>query len=153
MPISIDTETDVLASHIAGEIEDCVLRGDGPIPVMKLIAFKLDCLELLDDDFPAVAEKGMLISRKFCDGLASETDLEKARIACWEYMDRKKITFDTDKQEVCKVRAVISALTTDYKAHEVCDTLMFFIEMAQCCGVPGIRIREFLQKYFIDPKS
>ncbi len=144
----IDKETLVLVSRIADKIEETVLRYADPIPVMKLIAFKLNCLELLDDDLPPIAEKGMLTAGKFCDGLASESDLEKARAACWEYLDRKKITFDKKRQEVCRVRAVISVLSTDYEAHEVGDSLIFFIEMAQRCGVQGSQIRELLKKYW-----
>jgi hypothetical protein len=144
---------DDLISDVAEKIEDEYDNTGSVVPIVQINLFMLDCLSLIEEECPKVAKKGISVATDFCEGLVSAEDLAKARAACWKYLDKKNITFNDNKIETCRVKAVISAMDSEMESYNVCDSLLFFCAMLKRSGVSYLTIETYLRKHFIEEKK
>jgi len=84
------------------------LEGQGMLLEAPGRAFMLACCDLIFDSIPAPARAALEVARRFADGHATASELERARVECWDYLGPDSCKFDLPR--VNAVRAVLFTL-------------------------------------------
>lgn len=95
---------------------------------LTYLRFMVDCLKLIQDDCPDVANNAISTAEKFCNGDSSSDELTNARVACWDFLNKKKKNQGSRKKEDCQIRAVICALHPSRDPDDFFDSLDWFCE-------------------------
>lgn len=93
------------------------------------VRIMIECLQLCASHLPSVAVESLGVGRQFwCEGTASEVEIERARVACWEYLHQRGSIIYTFERESCAVRAVLCVLDAD-TPDDTRDVVDFFVQM------------------------
>jgi hypothetical protein len=90
----------------------------------------IQCLQLIRCIVPAVGVASMKVARRFWEFHSVPTsDLERARVNCWQYLDERSASTNTELPEYCAVRAVICVLYAEPPSDDLSELVGFFVEM------------------------
>lgn len=98
------------------------------------VRLMIECLQVIPFQLPKVGISGIELARRYWnDGSASTSkfDLEQARVACWNYLDERSASTNTEQPDYCAMRAVISVLYPDPPSDDIGELLFFFNQMLQ----------------------
>ncbi len=77
----------------------------------KCVLFMVGCLALIPKPIPPVGIKSIDIATKFwLKNQVDDAQLEKARIACWHYLDSHCASTNIEESKFCAIRAIICVL-------------------------------------------
>ena len=83
----------------------------------------------IENDFPEIAKEAINTAQNFwVDKTLSALELEKTRINCWQYLDKKKDTIKFGAKEYHSIRAVICLLYDSQSISDLYDGLEYFLE-------------------------
>jgi hypothetical protein len=96
----------------------------------SLLQLMTKCLDLIPIKLPEDALDAKIIAQSYWLGHeASESDLERARINCWEYLDQNSADNDEVKQSISATRAVICTLYGKPPSDDLSELADFFVQM------------------------
>ena len=73
------------------------------------VRLMIECLRVIPFQLPPVGSSGIEIARRYwTDHSVPKPDLERARVECWNYLDERSASTNTEEPEYCGLRAVIS---------------------------------------------
>jgi len=94
------------------------------------VELMIECLRAIPTALPTVGVDAIQTARRFwIEHSVPASNLEKARVACWTYLDERSASTNTDVPEYCAVRAVICVLYADPPSKDLGDLIEFFGEM------------------------
>lgn len=94
------------------------------------IRFMLESCKLVRDRLSDVGKAALAEAQRFWTGLATEPDLEAARVACWQELDAKSWTLNTIEPEACATRAVICLLYPRWSESDVLEQIEWFLQLS-----------------------
>jgi hypothetical protein len=90
----------------------------------------IECLQLIPFYLPLVGQTGTEVARRYWTlHSASASDLERARVECWNYLDERSASTNTDEPEYCALRAVICVLYAKPPSDDIGELIEFFNQM------------------------
>jgi hypothetical protein len=90
--------------------------------------FMLDCLSFIQDDCPDIGKNSISIAEDFFEGKSNVEELTRARVACWEFLEKKKKNAGSRKIENNQMRSVICVLRPHRDPDDFFDILDWFCE-------------------------
>jgi hypothetical protein len=90
----------------------------------------IECLQLIPFHLPLVGQTGTEVARRYwIHHSVSALDLERARVECWNYLDERSASTNTDEPEYCALRAVICVLYGEPPSDDIGELIEFFNQM------------------------
>ncbi len=115
--MNLDELTDAMTATASGDYKTSV-------------RLMVKCLRVIPFPVPDVVITGIELARRYWKhGSASETDLERARVACWNYLDHVASSTNTIEPEFCAIRAVICVLYPNAPSDDIGELIDFFNQM------------------------
>jgi hypothetical protein len=96
----------------------------------RCVRFMLESCALIENCLSDSGKSALAVAEKYWAGLASEAELEAARVACWKELDSKSCSVNTDNPEACAVRAAICLLYPRWTDGDAFDQVEWFMQMA-----------------------
>lgn len=94
------------------------------------IRFMLDSCVLIRERLSNIGKAALDLAQRYWVGLATETELEAARVACWHELDAKSWSLNTTEPEACATRAVICILYPRWSEGDVLRHMEWFMQLA-----------------------
>ena len=117
LDMTLDDLIDEVISNTSDEYEKCVF-------------FMIRCLSLIAGVMPKVGIQGVSTATKYWVGKSiGQGDLDKARIACWDYLDANSASTNVVEKKFCAVRAVICVLYSKAYYDDNGELLDWFFQM------------------------
>ncbi len=115
--MSLDNLIDEIVSITSDDYEKCIL-------------FMIKCLSLVAGVNPDVGIQGVTTATQYwVDKSVNQADLEKARVACWDYLDANSASTNIVESKFCAVRAVICVLYSEPQSDDNGELLDWFFNM------------------------
>ena len=115
--MSLDDLIDEVVSITSDEYEKCIL-------------FMIRCLPLVAFVNPEVGIQGITTATRYwIDKSADKAELDRARVACWNYLDTNSASTNIDEKKFCAVRAVICVLYSRAEYEDNGELLEWFFQM------------------------
>jgi len=96
----------------------------------KSVRLMIECLQLIPFHMPHVASIGLGVANRYwIKHSLLDSELEKARVDCWNYADERSESTDTETPEDFAVRAVICVLYEAPPEEGIDEAISFFNEM------------------------
>lgn len=122
-------------------VESLIVSANGNY--RSLLQLMTKCLELIPIKLPDPALNAKTIAQSYwLKHEASEEDLEKARINCWEYLDQNSAKNSESNQAISASRAVICTLYGKPPSEDLGELADFFVQMlfaANACADANFR--------------
>lgn len=119
-------------------------------------AFKMKCrfqlayISLIQAVRPNVVDNAILIANKYFRGETSEIELEKARVACWEFLANINASCDVSTPENCFVRAVICCLYPKPEDDDLHYQLTWFLTLSKKVEDHSLALPLLVEEYFCE---
>jgi hypothetical protein len=97
----------------------------------RVVQFMIASCDLITPWMPPVAVSALEVARRYWRGEARESELERARVECWEYLDGIGAATSTDDPQVCATRAVICLLHPALPQNDLFDLTHWFIDLTR----------------------
>ena len=115
--IILDNLVDFFESQVAGDFDKC-------------ICVMLSCVVLVENHLPDVGYKSISIAKNYwLDGKKEQESLKGARVECWNYLDERNASTNTQEKRYCALRAVICTLYAEMPSDDIGEFIEFFLEM------------------------
>lgn len=104
-----------------------------------LARIMIECTQSVSPQLPPVGITGIKVARQYwVEKSVPASKLEDARVDCWNYLDERSASTNTEVPEYCALRAVICVLYEEGSSDDLGDVACFFNEMLQgaqgACG-------------------
>jgi len=115
--MSLDKLIDHMVAIVSGSYANCV-------------RLMIDCLGVIPFRLPDVALQGIDVAKRYwMERSVPASELEHARVACWNYLDERSASTNTENPEYCGIRAVICTLYPEPPSDDIGELVCFFSEM------------------------
>ncbi len=104
-------------------------------------------IDLIPGSLPNIAKEALKAAATFQRGRASEAELERVRVACWDHLGSRDCEFSDP--EVCAMRAVICALFPVIE--DPAESLGLFLDLAQSAGATDSDLSALLALVYEHP--
>jgi hypothetical protein len=115
----------------------------------KKCRFQLAYISLIQAARPAVVDSAILIANKFFKDETSEIELEKARVACWQFLTNINASSDVSTPENCFVRAVICCLYPKPEDDDLHYQLSWFLVLARKVEDHTLALPILVEEFFV----
>jgi hypothetical protein len=113
------------------------------------LRFMLARCELIRDRLSDVGKAALDVAQRYWTGLATEPELEAARVACWQELDAKSWSMNTTEPEACAARAVICLLYPRWSEGEVLEHVEWFMQLSNKAENHWVEQKTLLQHLFV----
>lgn len=115
--MTLDQLVDVIESDVGDSYEQC-------------ICLMLGCITLVEKFLPKIGFEALELARKYwMEKSINSSQLEEARVRCWQYLDKRNASTNTQEKEYCALRSVICVLYVEQPSDDIGELIEFFLEM------------------------
>jgi len=115
--ITLDDIVDIIEANVGEGYDRC-------------IRVLLGCVALVKSHLPDVGIEALSVAEKYwLEQSLSSDQLEAERIKCWNYLDERGASTNTQDKEYCALRAVICLLHAQQPSDDIGELIEFFLEM------------------------
>jgi hypothetical protein len=87
------------------------------------------CLDLVSENCPSVGQRGVDVAKQYwVEGASIHAEVEKARIACWDYVDGDSALADEKEISKSAVDAVICVLHPEAPSDDIGELVEWFLQ-------------------------
>ena len=104
-------------------------------------------VDLIPGSLPNIAKEALEAASEFQQGRASEAELGRVRVACWDHLGSRDC--DLSDPEACAMRAVICALFP--VMDDPAESLGWFLDFAQSAGAIDSDLAALLAQVYEHP--
>jgi hypothetical protein len=112
-------------------------------------AFMIAYFALIHRPLPPVAHEALQVAQRYLAAAATSADLTAARVACWQYLDARHLTYAVPQSsEASVVRAAICFLWADPTDDAPGMGVDFFLSRANAAEDHSAQVDELIAAYF-----
>ena len=116
----------------------------------RCVCFMLESCMLIRNCLSDRGTSALAVAERYWAGLVTESELEAARVACWQELGAKSWSVNTDEPEACAARAVICILYPRWSEGDVLEHVEWFMQLANRAEDHWTEQKSLLQHLFSD---
>ncbi|WP_437608113.1 hypothetical protein WMF20_45890 [Sorangium sp. So ce834] len=116
----------------------------------RCVRFMVESCILIKDRLSDSGTSALVVAQRYWAGLATENELEAARVECWQELDAKSWSTNTEEPEACAMRAVICVLYPRWVERDALEHMEWFMQMSNRAEDHWIEQYNLLHSLFSD---